>query len=190
MPRPNLPKKQIKFALEWLKDQNGQRAYRAAYKTCKSNGAAAVGASRLLRDPKVKAFIELQETKFAAKIARKHNITQENILKEESCLVYSDLRNLFENGTLIKPDELPEEIAKAISSFKVRINKKTNETIYEYRFWDKGRALERMEKYLGMFDKDNQQSRPPLEDVISALATVSPEVAEAVKRRLKDAVSN
>lgn len=52
------PKERL-FVLEYLKDWNGtQAAIRTGYKAGKSNASAAVTASRLLRDERVKAYLD------------------------------------------------------------------------------------------------------------------------------------
>lgn len=50
---------QIAFCNEYhINNFNGMLAYRKAYPTCKSDETAMAGASRLLRDDKVKKYIE------------------------------------------------------------------------------------------------------------------------------------
>lgn len=58
-----MTKKQKMFADEYLIDLNATRAYMAVYKNCKSEQAAAVCASKLLRNAKVKKYIEEQLNK-------------------------------------------------------------------------------------------------------------------------------
>ena len=53
-----MTEKQMLFAEEYLKDLNGSRAYKAVYKNVKKDSAAEAGASRLLRNVKVKAYID------------------------------------------------------------------------------------------------------------------------------------
>jgi phage terminase small subunit len=55
-----MTEKQKRFADEYLIDLNATRAYMAVYKNCKSENSAAVCASKLLRNAKVKAYIEEQ----------------------------------------------------------------------------------------------------------------------------------
>ena len=50
--------KQKFFADEYLTDLNATRAYLKIYKNCKTDGAAAACASKLLRNAKVKKYIE------------------------------------------------------------------------------------------------------------------------------------
>ncbi len=93
------------------------------------------------------------------------------ILDEESILAFSDVRQLFEAGSweLVPPSELPDEIARAVSSIQVvrRVIPRGQgeepevETTYKYTFWPKGQALERLSKHLGLYEKDNVQKAPP-----------------------------
>lgn len=55
--------KQKRFADEYLINCNGTRAYKAAYPSVKKDVTAAAGASALLRNPKVKAYIDEQMEK-------------------------------------------------------------------------------------------------------------------------------
>lgn len=65
-----MTRKQKMFADEYLVDLNATRAYMAVYKNCKSEAAAAAAAARLLRNVKVKAYIDEQLEKIhSAKIA-------------------------------------------------------------------------------------------------------------------------
>lgn len=52
--------KQQVFADEYLKDLNGTRAYKAAYKSVKKDSVAKAAASRLLTNVNVKAYIDEQ----------------------------------------------------------------------------------------------------------------------------------
>jgi len=52
--------KQRIFADEYLKDLNGTRAYKIAYPNVKKDSVAAVNASKLLRNAKVRKYIDEQ----------------------------------------------------------------------------------------------------------------------------------
>lgn len=52
--------KQRIFADEYLKDLNGTRAYKVAYPNVKKDSVAAANANRLLRNAKVKSYIDEQ----------------------------------------------------------------------------------------------------------------------------------
>ena len=55
-----MTQKQKIFADEYLIDLNATRAYMAVYKNCKTEQAAAACASKLLRNAKVKKYIDEQ----------------------------------------------------------------------------------------------------------------------------------
>lgn len=59
--------KQKKFCDEYLIDLNATKAYKTAYPNVKSESAAMSGASRLLRNVKVKAYIDEQLEKISSK---------------------------------------------------------------------------------------------------------------------------
>lgn len=55
-----LTEKQKVFVNEYLVDLNATRAYKVAYKSCKKDSIAAANGSRLLRNDKVKNYIDEQ----------------------------------------------------------------------------------------------------------------------------------
>lgn len=72
-----MTEKQKLFADEYLIDLNATRAYKAVYKNCKSDNAAAACAAKLLRNPKVKAYIDkrLEEIK-SQKVAKAQEVME------------------------------------------------------------------------------------------------------------------
>lgn len=56
----NMTEKQKRFADEYLIDCNATRAYKAAYTQVKKDSVASVNASKLLRNAKVKSYIDEQ----------------------------------------------------------------------------------------------------------------------------------
>lgn len=70
--------KQIIFASEYLIDFNATRAYKAAYKNIKNDETAAVNGNRLLRNAKVKNYID----------EKLKEIEDKNIAKAEEVLIY------------------------------------------------------------------------------------------------------
>ena len=167
------------LADEWLINHNGCRAYKAAYPRVKKDETARVCASQLLTKPNVRAYIKMRHDEMSAK----YRIDQERILKEESNIAFSNITDLFQDGRLLPPDKLPDNAKRAISSIKIKVLPGGIKQ-YEYRFWDKGRALERISKHLGLYEKDNRPKCPSLEEVYAAFYEVSPALAEAVKKGL------
>ena len=79
--------KQKKFCDEYLIDLNATKAYKAAYPNVKSESAAMSGASRLLRNVKVKAYIDEQLEKISSeKVADAKEIMEylTSVLRGES----------------------------------------------------------------------------------------------------------
>lgn len=54
----SMTEKQKRFCEEYLIDLNGTRAYKAAYSSVKNDNTAAASASELLRNPKVRAYLD------------------------------------------------------------------------------------------------------------------------------------
>ena len=68
---------QRKFCDEYLIDCNATRAYKAAYPRIKNDNVATSGASRLLRNVKVKAYIDEQLKKISSeKVATAEEVIQ------------------------------------------------------------------------------------------------------------------
>jgi len=182
-----LSKQQKLFADEWLRTAKPAESYRTAYPRCKSEGAAHACASRLLKKAKVLAYVGAAKAEAAAIAQKEFAMSQRRILQEESKLVYSDIGQLFQDGTIISPDKLPEEVRRAVSGVEI-IERTDNDgavtRTYKYRFWDKGAALARMEKYLGMYEKDNLQ-RASVSEILEGVEEYSPELAKAVKKALE-----
>lgn len=157
-----LTPKQKKFCDEWLICGNNTRAYQKVYGV-KNSDVAASNANRLLNYEKVKRYIsERQE-----KLAQKYEITQARVLQEEMCLAYVNVAELWgaDGWTMKSPKELPEAVQRAIAS--VRVRGKGDDAEYKYTFWDKGKALERISKHLGLYEQDNRQQNGPVKIVIT-----------------------
>lgn len=78
---------QRKFCDEYIIDCNATRAYKTAYPNVKKEGAAAASASKLLRNPNVKAYIDEQLEKInSEKIADAREVMEylTSVLRGES----------------------------------------------------------------------------------------------------------
>lgn len=175
--RKRLTPKQKRFVEEYLVDLNATRA-------AKTSGYAEKTAYRIgfenLRKPQIQAAVQRRQ----AELSEKTQITQERVLEEEAAIAFSNITDLFdEDGNIIETHKLPEPIRYALSSIEVK-DLPDGSRKYKFRLWDKGRALERISKYLGMYERDNRQKRPTLEEVFAALKAVNLEFAEAVRQEL------
>ncbi|MBE6058426.1 MAG: terminase small subunit [Clostridium sp.] len=160
------PKQKI-FCDEYLVDLNATRAYKAAYKSIKKDETANAAASRMLRNVKVKEYID----KRMKDREKRTEITQDKVLQELAKIafvngadfakvvqksymkpVYDKEGNkideeevFYKDVELTLTDDLPEDKKKAIAAIK-----QTKFGI-AVESCDKVKALELLGKHLGMF---------------------------------------
>lgn len=160
------PKQKI-FCDEYLVDLNATRAYKAAYKNIKKDETANAAASRMLRNVKVKDYIE----KRMKDREKRTEITQDMVIQELSKIAFAkgtDYAKVVEKSYMkpildaqghkvdeeevfykdvevIETDNLTEDQKRAISSIK---STKFGVSVETY---DKVKALELLGKHLGMF---------------------------------------
>ena len=141
------------FADKWLENRNATEAYLFAFPLCTNRRTAGTEGHKLLKNPEIDAYI----AKKLSKLSENAGLTVQRVLEEEARLSLSDMRDIFDGETAIKPSDLPEDIARAIKGFEIKTRNvfHTNGdceiiTTYKYSFWDKGASLQRVEKYLGM----------------------------------------
>lgn len=145
-----LTEKQKVFCDEWLKDMNGTRSYRAAYKGVKNDETARVNASRLLTKANVQKYIQEKQKERE----KRTEITQDMVLKELAKLAFTDRTGIVQikksnagDVVVIKStDDLTEEQKALISGIK--------ETKFgiEVTFYNKEKSLELIGRHLGMFN--------------------------------------
>ena len=130
------------------------------YPSCRSENAAAVEASKNLKKPKISNYIE----ELSKQAAGHAGLSVGRVLREEARLAFYDPRDLVDpaTGEILPLQRLPEHMARAIVSLKVITTQSLKDpdlvrTEYRYKFADKGKALERLSRYLGLYEKDNLQ---------------------------------
>ena len=188
-----LTEKQKIFADEYLIDLNATRAYKVAYKNCKSDEVAAVSGSRMLRNVKVKQYIdERQEER-----QKRTEITQDMVVKELAAIAFAKVTDYVqiverqavfttetgiriplndENGNpviisdvkLTVSENLTDEQIKAIAYIK------QGKFGIEVSTCDKVKALELLGKHLGMFKEKVEltgvdEEKKKLDDIIANL---------------------
>lgn len=141
---------------------NASEAYRRAYPASQKWKDVALYAksSAMLAKDKVKLRVdELRE-----ELKKKFDISAERLLQEQARIALFDFRRLFsEDGRLIDPTKMPDDVAAAVSSVKVSSVGRpdgTVETITELKLWSKNTALDSLFKNKGLYAQDNEQSRP------------------------------
>jgi phage terminase small subunit len=133
-----LSPKQQRFVAEYLIDQNAtQAAIRAGYspRTAKS-----IGYENLTK-PDVLAAI----TGGLRKLMDQPVSEAERIIAEAKRIAFSDIRRLYDpRGRLLSGQDLPDDIAPAVSSMRVVERSKgkgETEVIREVKLWDKNAAI-------------------------------------------------
>jgi hypothetical protein len=155
-----LPRK--RFCDTWLTNgQNGTQAYLFVFNTTNPSSAA-VGASRLMQRPDVRAYIDLMRQYSSEEVLNHLTVTKQRILDEESKLAFIDVRRMFDTeGEFLPPAMWPEEIARAVSGLDIdqQWDTETGKWKYKYKIKlnDKGRALGRLETVMGMNKADGLQ---------------------------------
>lgn len=125
----NMTEKQKKFADEYLMDLNATRAYKAAYPSVKKDTVAAVNGCKMLRNTKVKTYIDEQ----LAKIHDERMATAENVL-----LYLSDVLNGKSKSSVL---------SLAGDGYQEVIEKPPDEK-------ERLKAAELLGKYYGMWQKN------------------------------------
>lgn len=159
MAEKKLTDKQEMFCREYLVDFNAtQAAIRAGYS---ANSANAIGNENLLKPIIQKRLKELQEPKL-----KKLDISAERTLKEVGRLAFANITNVVSvepmmieeaetnlNVVVIKNlDELSEDVTAAISELS-----NTRDGV-KVKMHNKEGSLEKLMRYHGLYEKDNDQS--------------------------------
>ncbi|HWV16504.1 MAG TPA: terminase small subunit [Cellvibrio sp.] len=123
-----------------------EEAYRLA--GGKGKDAKALGCQLILTNPNISEYIELAKliaSKFAVNALE---ITEERIMRELGNLGFFNIKKLYsEDGRLLEPHELPDDVAAAVTKIKetvIRTDKETGDVVLrrEYEMADKKGALQ------------------------------------------------
>lgn len=159
-----LTAKQQRFVDEYLIDLNATAAYRRAGYAAKGNSAE-VNAARMLRNAQVQSFL----TERMQAREKRTEITQDRVLQEYAKLAFLDPRRFYDaNGALIPVQNLPEDVAAALSGMDVVMERAGEDKdgnpayadVKKIKFVDKKGALDSVARHLGMFNDKVQHSGP------------------------------
>lgn len=150
-----LTPKQEMFCKEYIIDFNATRAAIAAGYSKKT--ASETGYENL-RKPQIIEHIN----KLSKKHTDKLEITVDRVLQEYARIAFLDPAELVdESGNLLPLHELPEDVRRAVGGLDIvsSYNKNTEEreTKHRLKILDKGKALESLSRYLGLYEADNTQ---------------------------------
>jgi phage terminase small subunit len=157
-----LTPRQELFVAEYLVDFNAtQAAARAGY----SKKTAGKIGHELLKKPEIQTAIRSRLDELTAEI----EITQEKVLREYARVAFFDPRKLLNSDGTPKPvDELDDNTAAALAGLDVEVvgNEESGlATIRKYKIANKLGGLDSLSKYLGLFEKHNDQKKPIVFDV-------------------------
>jgi hypothetical protein len=144
----------LQIGPDGARSMKNYEAYLSAYPNVSSLGAAKTGASRTLKLPHVKAYMEKCQERVERDAVERVAITKERILQEESVIAFNDIGQLFdpETGAVCNINELPEDVRRAIASVEVTettVNG-VQKRVLKLKLNDKGQSLNRLEKCFGM----------------------------------------
>lgn len=171
-----LTAKQKIFVDEYLVDLNATRAYKAAYKSCKKEETAAVNGNRLLRNAKVKEYID----KRMKDREKRTEITQDKVLQELASIAFDDIKNYLwfytdDNGDIQVRVKNSDDIdTKNISEISIG-----KDGQFKFKLYCKDNALIQLGKHLGMF-KDKVEVTGNINNPYEGLTT------EDLKKLIKD----
>ena len=156
---------------EW----SAKACYMDAYPKCTSDVAARVGANKNLKKAYLRAFIK----KTVSEAISPEGIIDARLLMEEARIAFFDPIDIIDEGTqeIKSLRKMPERIRRAVHSIKITRTQSLRDpdmerTEYHYKFQDKGRSLERLERILGMFEKDNDQKPVEREKLVERWVAV------------------
>ena len=137
------------YCLGVIEGKTSDKAYQdAGYEQNRGN------ATRLKANESVVARIEeLQEV-----VLDKHGITVDRILKEYERVAFSDVRQLFnEAGRMLKPHELPDDVAAAVAGIEfteVKVDGKVIGHTGKVRMTNKTQPLSALSQMFGLLKSD------------------------------------
>jgi phage terminase small subunit len=149
--------RQKKFCQEYMKDFNGtQAAIRAGYSKKTANEQAA----RLLTNVNLQKYLSTLKEK----AADKNEELTERIKDELIKIGFSDIRGYLDSGNTVKDisqlspslTTCVESIKKTETEFGSGENKGTKKSI-QFKLHSKLDALEKLAKYVGLYEADNRQ---------------------------------
>ena len=105
----------------------------------------------ILKRPVIQNYLDMKRKE----LAEKSMISVKRVLEEEECIAFYDIADMYDKeGVILPVQKMPERIKRAMS---VRIRDGKEELFLLVT--DKGRALERIGKHLGMYEADNTQKQ-------------------------------
>ena len=174
------------FCDEYLIDLNATRAYKVAYKKCKSDLTARTNGSKLLTNTNIQNYIngKMKERE------QRTEVTQDMVIKELAKIAFLDIRKLYtENGQLKNIADIDNETAGAISSLETLEeydgygeDREKIGDIQKVKLLDKTKALELLGRHLGIFNdkidvnvKEKEEKKNAISDILNQMKGIDDE---------------
>jgi phage terminase small subunit len=150
-PKKLTPKQEV-FTKAYVKDLNaGKAAIEAGY----SEASARSIGHELLNTPHVKEAVQKEVKKRLSHL----DVTADRVLTELARIAFVDLRDAYgEGGKLLPPDQMPEDLARALAGIEVNEiwegygdEREIIGETKKIKFYEKAKALELLGKYLKLF---------------------------------------
>jgi phage terminase small subunit len=185
-----LTDRELAFLANYLVEPNATRAYLRSHPAAAYN-TARTEAAKLLAKPDIKRRLG----RMRKAVERKAGVDAARVLREFGFVAFADPGDLFEEDPhtgLPRPrpwSQVPPAARRAVASVKVKkrvvrrpgssdLQEEVEEV--EYKLASKLDALDKVSRHLGLY-----KDLPPLEMI---LALLSPDVADAVRRRAVEAL--
>ena len=152
-----LTEKQKRFCEEYIMEWNGVKAYKTAYKSCKSDAAARTNASRLLTNANIKKYL----AELSKDIQKQVGVSKLMVAKELKKLAFSNAADLRSGWTDLKQwEELTDDkkatIGEVVHS-EVQIGEDAVKHILKVRQYDKLKALQMLCKLLRLDEPEEDE---------------------------------
>ena len=159
----NLTVKQEAFCHAYLQFANATEAYRQAYNAGGMKlRSITKEADRMMAMPAIAARI----AELRAPALKASRLSVERMLTQLRCVTEVDPRRFWAaDGTMKPPHEWDDDMAAAVASVEANPVSLPGGKIgfhYKLKFWDKNAGLDKAMRHLGLFEKDNAQSRESL----------------------------
>ena len=160
----NLTEKQKRFCEEYIMEWNGVKAYKAAYKNCKSDAAARTNASRLLTNANIKKYL----AELSKDIQKQVGVSKLMVAKEFKKLAFSSGADLRSNWTNFKQwDELTDDEKATIRDvvpYYVQTGDGTFKEILKVVQYDKLKALSGLSKLFRWGEPKEEEEESKAQD--------------------------
>lgn len=153
--------KQERFCEEYIIDLNAtQAAIRAGY----SEDTAGSQAHDLLKKPEIYSLI----SELRAKISDNNGNLVQRVIDELIKVGFSNIQDYISTGNEVRDLSLVDSgkasaiagVKKSTTTFGDGNGNEGVKEVVEFKMWDKISALEKIGRHLGIFEKDNSQSKP------------------------------